>query len=885
MTRRRTARFALRPCLLAVAVAACANKVDQAAPAPERDGGARVDAQHAATSDSASASPARGATSAPANVPASQPTSRPSVSRTANAGYADATAREMSAATMSADELLVIAEPGSARTEKLARTPTFAAPRGAAQSRVMAGVLGGTDEARPTAAPAEPRATQGTLRARNVKGETVGEFPLRHTDVQAEISGPVARTVVEQRYANPFDEAIEAVYIFPLPGMAAVNDFVMEVGGRKIVGVVRPRDEAERIYRDARARGQTASLLTQERPNIFTQSVANIEAKGSVTIRITYFERLPYEHGEYAYMFPMVVGPRYVSRQVATTAGLGTRDSALGSARRVGLAIRSTTPRPGPESRIPSPENNPPVLRPGQRSGHDIALTVRLNAGLPITRLATPTHRVVVDSAAPSRRVLRLADGDSIPNRDFVLRWRAAGTETQFGVLAHRSGDAGFFSLSMQPPLAPRDAQVTPREVTFIMDVSGSMTGVPLDISKGLITRTLDRLRDGDRFNIVYFSGGNAQLWERAREGTPANVAEAKRFLASVSAGGGTEMIAGLRRAMTAHHDPEFLQMYVFLTDGYVGEDQEILGILKHERGDARFFGFGIGSSVNRYLIDGIGEHGGGMSQIILPRDSAGAAESVGRLFDAIDSPVLVDVAIDWNGLPVREVYPGRPRDLFAGQVIDVIGRYDRPARGTAYVTGRVGTRRVRYPVTVDLPAERADHAALAPTWARGKIADLSGDLLTASEGARAEIEREITDLAVRHHLVSQYTAFVAVDESRVVGDGRPLRIMQPVELPEGVSYEGIFGREGERPVGVPASIGAWGVTVQETDKGAVRVGAVREGSAAARAGVRAGAAITGVNGSAVRGMPGLGRLLMQTGSTGARVRLEPGGEVVLPVP
>ncbi len=639
--------------------------------------------------------------------------------------------------------------------------------------------------------------TQGTLRARDDSGSVVGEFPLRHTQVAAEVSGYLARTVVEQKYTNPFAQPIEAVYIFPLPAMAAVNDFVMEVGARRIVGIVRPREEAERIYADARARGQVASLLTQERPNIFTQSVANIAPGASVTIRLGYVERLVYDHGEYSYIFPMVVGPRYVgggTPVIASSNGGATVQPA--STRPV---IPSCMP-PGLRPRDIRTEINPPVLPPGTRSGNDIGLTITLNAAVPVRKVASVAHHVAIDAPSPERRVITLAHDDSLPNRDFVLRWSVGGSATEFGVLSHRDRTGGFFTLAMQPPAAPRDDQVTPREITFIMDVSGSMMGWPIETAKGVVRQTLDRLRPDDRFNLVYFASGNAQLWDRARSNTPENIAEARRFLESVQAGGGTEMMAGVRRALSAPHDPRYLQMYVFATDGYVGEDQDILKAVRTERGDARFFAFGIGSSVNRFLIDGVGEYGGGASFVVMPRDSGSVETSVGRLFAAIDSPVLVDIAIDWNGLPVQDVYPAATRDLFAGQTINVVGRFTRAARGTAYVTGRVGARNVRYPVAVDFPDSMPANAALAPTWARWRIEELSGRLMTADSDAQAGIRDEITALAVEFRLVSQYTAFVAVDDSTVVGEGRPVRIDQPVTLPESVSWKGVFGERHPRP-------------------------------------------------------------------------------------
>ena len=303
--------------------------------------------------------------------------------------------------------------------------------------------------------------------------------------------------------------------------------------------------------------------------------------------------------------------------------------------------------------------------------------------------------------------------------------------------------------------------------------------------------------------------------------------------------------------------------------------------MVKEERGEARFFAFGIGSSVNRYLIDGVGELGGGASDVVLPRDPEHAGRAVQRLFDLIDSPVLVDVAIDWNGLPVQDVYPAKLPDLFAGQTIAVVARYAEAARGTIYVEARVGSRHLRTPLEVDLPETEPDNAALAPIWARWRIEELSKELLTADEARQAVLKQQVTDLAVEYRLVSQYTAFVAVDESRVVGDGTPLRVVQPVELPEGVSYAGVFG---EVPTGEVFEIHGWGITVQQTESGRIRVGAVTLGSPAAQAGVAAGATISTVDGTLVHDLPHLEGLVLQGGST-VRIGFEPGGEVALPAP
>jgi Ca-activated chloride channel family protein len=733
-------------------------------------------------------------------------------------------------------------------------------------------------------------ATQGTLRAKGAAGEITGEFPLQHTEVTAEISGYIAKTDVEQVYANPFREVIEAVYVFPLPALGAVNDFVMEVGGRKIVGLIRPRAEAERIYAEARAAGRTASLLTQERPNIFTQSVANIEPGGTVKIKITYFERLAYTDGNYEWVFPMVVGPRYIP------GGTGTGNEQAAAAEDEGpasgpttitttTAATSTTGGGGwaaPTERVPDADRiTPPVLRPGERSGHDIGLTVTVDAGLPIQKLESVAHQVETQEISSAERVVKLSAADSIPNKDFVLRWSVAGAETQLGVLTHRSDAGGFLTLMMQPPLSPTDAQVTPREITFLLDVSGSQQGLPLATSKAVVERSLDKLRPDDRFNIFFFASGNGQLWERPQDNTPENVAAAKAFLADLEGGGGTEMLAGIRRALRAEHDARSLQMYVFFTDGYVGDEEDILHMVKTERGEARFFVFGIGSSVNRFLVDGVAEFGGGASDVVMPQSPGDGCRALERLFARIDSPVLVDVKIDWNGLPVVDAYPSKLPDLFAGQTIAVVARFTAAAQGTAYVEARIGDRHLRMPVAVVLPEAEPEHAALAPIWARWRIDELSDELVDAEAAKAAELEKQITDLAVEFRLVSQFTAFVAVDESRVVGNGNPLRVLQPVELPAGVSYEGIFG---EIPAGDAFEVPAWGLTMQATESGKVKVGAVTAGTPAERAGIQPGAEVLSVNRTAVHDIVQLEGLLLQA-SGSVLLELQPGGNVDLPAP
>lgn len=595
---------------------------------------------------------------------------------------------------------------------------------------------------------------KGVLIASKKSGEALGVFPLKHTEVSAGISGYLAQTVVEQEFTNPYDQTIEAEYVFPLPCLSAVYDFVMDTGRGRIIGIVRPRAQAEEIYRAARDSGLTASLLTQVRSNVFNQKIANIEQGSSVKISVTYFERLPYKNGFYEYVFPMVVPPRYASPANAA----GSSSASCASAETF---------------------TQPTSM---QNTGQDVGITIQLDAGLPIAQLLSDTHPIDVQEDGSNRRTIRLSRGAAIPDRDFVLRWSVAGDATQVGVFAYKQPEEdGFFSLMIQPPLHPADAMINPREITLIMDISGSMSGLPVETSRALVEKALDRMPSQDLFNIVYFSGGNNQLWERAQPATSDAISKARGFLQTLSGGGGTEMMAALQRALSAEHDPRYLQMYVFLTDGLVTEENAILEAIQQNRGNARFFAFGIGSSVNRRLIDGIGEFGSGFSQVVLTSNPQ-IQEAVDSFFTTIDSPVLVDMKVNWNGLPVKDVYPKKLNDLFAGQTVSVVGKYEKEVSGRIYLEGTLNGAPVRYEIPLALPAKQTECPAMGVLWARQRIHELTARMLNADADKRAELVKKVTELALKYHLETDYTSFVAVDESRVAGDGNPRHVLQPLE-------------------------------------------------------------------------------------------------------
>ncbi|MCB9895401.1 MAG: PDZ domain-containing protein [Planctomycetes bacterium] len=669
--------------------------------------------------------------------------------------------------------------------------------------------------------------------------ETLGVFPLKHTDVKARVSGTLAGTTVTQTFTNPYTEVIEAVYTFPLPGDSAINDFVMQVGERRIVGLVRPREEAVKAYNEAKARGKTATLMTQNRANVFTQNVANIEVGGTVKICITYYQTLKYENGRFEYVFPLTLGPRYQS----------------------GSTKHEVAPDADRDGTDDPEEFEVHALPPGMRSGMDLDMQVEIDAGLPIdvTRLQCVTHECGVQMTNAGSAIIQLTKADAVPNRDFVLRWGIAGKAPSVGLLTHGDERGNFLNLQIQPQLDPADTDVTPREMTFILDVSGSMSGVPSQMSRDVIRKVLDHMKPDDIFNIVYFAGSNGQLFDAPRANTPENIQAAKDFLALSSAGGGTEMLAGLQRALTAEHDLRHLQIYTFLTDGYISGENEIFKTIDEQGQDARFFGFGIGSSVNRLLIDGIAEHGKGKAIYCLPRDGEYAEGAVEEFYSAIDMPVLCDIEIDWNEIVVDSVYPSKLNDLFAAQPLSLQATYSGSGKKTIYVNGRVGARRVSIPVELNLE-KPGNNPAIAAIWARSRIADLSNRLLS-SEGDRNLVD-DITKTALEYNLISKYTSFIAIDESRVVGDGSPVKVLQPVEMPEGVTFAG-----DNRPAASSRSleIESWGLVVGETDNGKVLVLKVKDGGPAAEAGMRPGQIIESINGANISNLDRLEELLLQS--------------------
>ena len=590
--------------------------------------------------------------------------------------------------------------------------------------------------------------TQGSLTAMAKAGNELGFCPLKTTAVRTDISGFLARVNVRQEFENSFSEPIEAVYVFPLSQNGAVDSMTMMVGSRVISGKIMKKEEARQAYETAKGEGKTASLLDQERANIFTQSVANIMPGERIIIEISYVETLKYEDGAYEFVFPMTVAPRY-----------------------------------NPASVKDSEKIAPPVT--ATRPGHDISVEVNLNAGVPVEAIRSSSHEIDQINMAPNAAKINLRSGKVIPNKDFILRYDVTGKRIEDALLAHRDARGGFFTLMLQPPDKIATEDRTPKEIVFVLDTSGSMEGFPIEKAKEAMKLSLDGLYPEDTFNIIAFAGDTAILFDKPVPATRANLDAAQRFIEGQHGDGGTEMMKAVKAALDPSDSREHLRIVCFMTDGEVGNEDEIVAEVKRHP-KARVFSFGIGSSVNRSLLDRIAQEGRGEAEYVgLEDDGSKAAK---RFYERVRTPLLTDLSIDWNGMPVADIYPNRISDLFSAKPVIVHGRYTKGASGTIKLKGKVAGQPYERSINVNLPESELANDVLATLWARTRVDEIASQRLDADAEKAAELDKQITDLGLEFKLLTQFTSFVAVEDRVVNQNGTPVRMQVPVALPEGMS-------------------------------------------------------------------------------------------------
>jgi Ca-activated chloride channel family protein len=555
--------------------------------------------------------------------------------------------------------------------------------------------------------------------------------------------------------------------------------------------------------------------LEQERPNIFTQSVANIMPGDNIVITIRYVNILRYTEGNYELVFPMVVGPRYIPGNTATGHS--------------GTGWAPDTDVVPDASRI-----TPPVLKPGERTGHDISLSVKLDAGVPIKDVQSISHVIDIKEINSHEKTLKIHRADTLPNKDFVLRYKVAGKAPEMATIAHHDERGGFFTLIIQPQQTVTDAQVIPRELIFIVDTSGSMRGFPIEKSKEAMRRLIKGMRSTDIFNVIRFAGDTGTLWNKPQPHTQANVDKALRYVEGFRGQGGTEMRKGILEALAQPAAEGYLRIAFLLTDGYIGDEFRIFQSIEKERRGARVFSLGVGSSVNRYLLDRAAEIG--IGEAFYVRQDENSQKVIDKFFQRVDRPALAHIKIDWGNLDVTELSPAKVPDLWAGQPIRIHGRYTQGGEENIVVRGQLANQPYQQKLRVKLPKNEPDHEAMATVWARQKVHQLMNQMVR--DGQTKELIEKVTQLGLTFRLMTQWTSFVAVEEKVVNVDGKPETIVQPVEIPEGVSYEGVFG---EQPMAMGAmrsrgfatkGLNLQSAPVQRSIRGSIRGSRGRESEA-----------------------------------------------------
>jgi Ca-activated chloride channel family protein len=594
---------------------------------------------------------------------------------------------------------------------------------------------------------------------------TVDRLPLKDTRVDVAITGVIADVTVRQVYENRGERPLHARYVFPASTRAAVYGMTMTVGDVRIVAKIRERETATREFEAAKQEGKSASLLEQSRPNVFTMKVANVLPGDTILVELKYTELLVPADGVYEFVYPTVVGPRYSEK-------------------------RESEASPGDEF------VKAPYTHQGEAPRSQFHLAGVISTGVPIQDLTSPSHELLFRADSRSRVQMTLPDVEQFSgNRDFILRYRLAGQQIASGLLLYEGREENFFLLMAEPPQAVTPDELPSREYVFVVDVSGSMYGFPLDTAKTLMRDLVSVLRPSDTFNVVVFADGFETFSSVSVPATRANLSRALQFLGRKEGGGGTRLQAALERAVAIPRQPAVSRSIVLLTDGYIEAEAAVFDYVRNQLGDANVFTFGIGTSVNRFLIEGVAR--AGLGEPFIVTQPAEAGEAAARLRRYIDSPVLTGIDVTISGLDAYDVEPRTIPDLFASRPIVVFGKWRGTASGSIEITGRTGRGHFQTTLPVTPESVHASHGALRYLWARTRIADLSDFGPGNPDAGRVA---EITSLGLTYGLLTRYTSFVAVQEIVRRAGGDADDVDQPLPLPAGVSDRAVGVTQGSEP-------------------------------------------------------------------------------------
>ncbi|MFA5111782.1 MAG: VIT domain-containing protein [Desulfobaccales bacterium] len=578
-------------------------------------------------------------------------------------------------------------------------------------------------------------------------------LPLKSTHADVKIAGVVAEVKITQVYRNAGKKNLEAIYVFPMSTRAAVHAMRMTIGERVVEAEIMERQKARETYEGAKKEGKTTSLLEQRRPNVFQMNVANILPGDEIKVELQYLELLQPEDNVYEFAYPAVVGPRYTTKSAA---GAAEADKWVQN----------------------------PYLHQGEAPPYTFGLNVELTSGVPIAKLSSPSHEVEIKYTGKTAARITLKDEKTAGNKDFVLRYALAGGKIDTGLMLYPGPDDNFFLLMMEPPARVRPEAVLPREYIFIVDVSGSMHGFPLDTAKALMQNIIKDLKPQDFLNVLLFESGSAILSPSGS--LPASAANKEKALAFMQArpgGGGTNIVPALAQALALPRTPGISRIVTVVTDGYVDVEPQVFQLIRDNLGAANLFAFGIGSSVNRHLIEGMARAGQGETFVVL--NQAEAARQAEKFRKYIANPVLTDIRVSYEGFSAFDVEPETVPDLFALRPLAILGKYRGNAAGAIVVRGK--TAQGAFERRLDLKEAQAgpDNAALRLLWARQRIRGLVD--FSQFDRDNQEVKKEVTALGLKYSLMTPFTSFVAVDKVKRA-DGQMVTVKQPLPMPEGVS-------------------------------------------------------------------------------------------------
>ncbi len=587
----------------------------------------------------------------------------------------------------------------------------------------------------------------------------VDRFPLKNTDVSVPISGVIADVTVLQTYTNDGMRPISARYIFPASTRAAVHGMQMTIGENVITARIKEKEKAETTFAAAKKQGKSAALLKQQRPNVFSMNVANIMPGDTLDIELHYTELLIPTDGTYQFVYPTVVGPRYSEQ---------------------------------PESTAPASERwvQNPYLPQGSRPVSGFNLRARISTGIPLAALVCRSHDIETSWESESVADITFKHPEnSGADRDYILEYRLAGKQIQSGPMLYEGAQENFFLLMVQPPERIKPKDIPDREYIFVVDVSGSMDGFPLNTAKDLLSNLIAHLRPTDKFNVIFFAGGSRVMAPTSLPATPRHVAQALRLLDHQRGGGSTRLQAALQKALALPRDEASARSVVIVTDGYISAEKEVFQLIRRNLNRTNVFAFGIGSSVNRYLVEGIAK--AGLGEPFIATDPQSARSAAGQFREYIQAPLLTGITVKYTGFDAYDVEPAAIGDLFAHRPVIIQGKWRGAATGAIEVSGTGGSG--KYGQTFHLAATQPREAnrALRPLWARSQIARLADFNFNDRTG---EEQAAITSLGLTYSLLTDYTAFVAVQETVRNAEGHSDPVAQPLNLPTGVSNLAVSG-------------------------------------------------------------------------------------------